>query len=435
MPTSARRVVVTGIGVLSPIGTGLAAFWESISAKKSGIAKIEHLSGTAVPGNIGGEVREWFDDGTARKGLLKPQRKSVKVMCREIQLGVGSANLALDDSQLDLSEIDHERLGVEFGANQMSSPPEVLGDGCFACADDEAFDFSRWGTEGIGRMDPLWLLKYLPNMPACHIGIHADARGPNNSLTMAEASGNNVMAEALRIITRNRADMMLAGACGSRVHPTKCLHANLWDEMADFNGDADPTTWCRPFDTSRRGQVVAEGACTLILEAEDHAIARGANILGTILGAGSSCVIGRDGQPDHTQAMVNAMKSALRDADVVAADIGHINAHGLGTHQSDPAEAAAIHEVFGNSGSTVPVTSLKGYIGNSGAASGTLELTASLLGLKNGVIPSTLNCTDPDSELNLNVVIGEDQATSNKLFLNVNVTSNGQAAAIVASGV
>lgn len=435
MTTSARRVVVTGVGILSPIGTGADAFWESLSTKRSGVGPIERLSDTAVPGNIAGEVKEWFDDGTARKGLLKPQRKSVKVMCREIQLGVGSANLALTDSNLDLDAIDHERLGVEFGANQMSSPPAVLSDSCSLCADEnKIFDFSRWGGEGLPTMDPLWLLKYLPNMPACHIGIHADARGPNNSLTMAEASGNNVMAEALRIISRNRADMMLSGSCGSRIHATKCLHANLWDEVADFNGDADPSTWCRPFDATRRGQVVAEGACTLILEAEEHATARGAEILGTILGAGSSCVVGRDGQPNHRQALVNAIQSALRDAGVAAADIGHINAHGLGTRQSDVTEALAIQDVFGES-AEVPVTSLKGYLGNSGAASGTLELVGSLLGLKNGLIPATLNCTELDPDCKVNVVMGDHLATSNKLFLNVNATINGQAAAVVASGV
>ncbi len=433
MTTSARRVVISGVGILSPIGTGRDTYWESLSAKQPGIGVVERLA-TALPGNVGGEVKAWFDDGTARKGLLKPQRKSVKVMCREIQLGVGSANLAIDNSGLDLTAIDHERLGVEFGANQMFSPPPVLGDSCFASSTGGKFDFDRWGEDGLPTMDPLWLLKYLPNMPACHIGIHVDARGPNNSLTMAEASGNSVLAEALRIIVRGRADMMLAGSTGSRLHPTKCLHAALWDELADFNGDADPSTWCRPFDASRGGQVVGEGACTLILEEEDHAQARGADVLGTVLGAGASCVIDRSGQPNHRQALVNAMTSALRDADISPGDVGHINAHGLGGRESDVIESHAIHDVFGESASTVPVTSIKGNIGNSGAASGTLELAASLLGLKNGVIPATLNCTEKADECDLNVVTGEHLATSNKVVLNINVTSNGQAAVIVACG-
>lgn len=434
MTTSARRVVITGVGILSPIGTGRDAYWKSLSEKRSGIAPIERLPGTALPHNVAGEVKEWFDDATARKGLLKPQRKSVKVMCREIQLGVASANIALGDSNLDLEAIDHERLGVEFGANQMFSPPPVLADSCFVSTTDGQFDFDRWGNEGLQTMDPLWLLKYLPNMPACHIGIHADARGPNNSLTMAEASGNCVLAEALRIIVRGRADMMVAGSTGSRLHPTKCLHAALWDELADFHGDADPSTWCRPFDANRGGQVVSEGACTLILEEEEHAKARGADILGSVLGAGCSCVIDRAGKPSHRQALVNAMRMALRDAGVSASEIGHINAHGLGGRESDVIEAQAIHDVFEASASTVPVTSIKGYIGNSGAASGTLELSASLLGLRNGVIPATLNCTARAEEIDLNVVTGDHLATTNKMLLNINVTSNGQAAAIVACG-
>jgi 3-oxoacyl-[acyl-carrier-protein] synthase II len=432
--SDSKRVAFTGVGIISPIGIGMDAYWESVAAQKSGISKVELLEASALPMNVAAEVKD-FTDANAKKEYLKKQRKSLKVMCREIQLGVASAHLALADCDLDLESIDHERLGVEFGANQMFSPAPVLAPGGFACStDDNQFDFENWGTLGLEQMEPLWLLKYLPNMPACHIGIHADARGPNNSLTLAEASGNSVLGEALRIIQRGRADLMLAGSCGSRINTTKCLHAALWDTLACYEGD-DPATWSRPFNSSSMGQVVGEGACTFMLEEEAHAKARGADIFGTILGAGSSCVRSREGKPNHRLAITHAVGKALKDAGISPADVGHINAHGLGVQEIDRAEADAIRDVFGDRASSIPVLAPKSFLGNSGAACGMLELSASLFGLKNGVIPATINYSPETTDYGLNVVHGEAQPIDNKVFLNVNVTGNGQAAALVCCGV
>jgi 3-oxoacyl-[acyl-carrier-protein] synthase II len=242
------------------------------------------------------------------------------------------------------------------------------------------------------------------------------------------------MGEAFAIISTGRADMMLAGSTGSRIHSIKCLHAALYDEMADYDGD-EPSTWSRPFDASRRGQVAGEGACTFIFEEEEHAKARGASIFGSVLSSASCCTINVDGTPRNREAMVGAISKALERAGVAPSDIGHINAHGLGCRQADIDEADAIHEVFGESASTVPVTAFKSVIGNSGAACGTLELAASLIGLQHGVVPATLNYSTPDDDCKLNVIHGEPLKTDNKLFLTVNVTAYGQAAALVACGV
>jgi 3-oxoacyl-[acyl-carrier-protein] synthase II len=429
-----KRVVVTGAGIISPIGIGRDEFWDGISTLKSGVSKIELMSASALPGHVAGECKG-FTDSAAKKEYLTAQRKSIKVMCREIQLGVASAHLALANSDLDMAAVDHERLGVEFGANQMFSTPDVLSEGVFRCDDENKnFNFDRWGDEGLTGMEPLWLLKYLPNMPACHIGIHADARGPNNSLTLAEASGNSAMGEAFGIISTGRADMMLAGSTGSRIQPTKCLHAALWDEMAEYD-DAEPGTWSRPFDATRRGQIAGEGSCTFLFEEEENAKARGAAIFGSILSAASCCVISIDGTPRTQDALVGAIRKAIERAGVSPSDIGHINAHGLGGRQTDIDEANAIHEVFGKFASTVPVTAFKSVIGNSGAACGTLELAASLIGLQHGVVPATLNYSTPDDNCKLNIVHGKPLKTDNKLFLTVNVTAFGQAAALVACGV
>ncbi|MEX2316460.1 MAG: beta-ketoacyl-[acyl-carrier-protein] synthase family protein [Pirellulales bacterium] len=432
---SARRIAITGAGVVSPIGIGAEAFWKNLAAGKSGVGPLTSMSYSAAPRNVAAEIRE-FTESEARKSWLKDLRKSIKVMCREIQLGVASASLVLENAGIDLEKIDHSRIGVEFGANLMLSPPDVLKDACWICCDESStgrqFQYERWGTTGLPSMEPLWLLRYLPNMPACHIGIAADARGPNNSITLAEASGNLVIGEASRIIARGSADVMIAGTTGTRVHPVKALQAALWDELAESDGP--PETWCRPFDLHRTGQVLGEGACSFLLEEESHARGRGARILGFVLGSGSSCVIRGDGTPDRPKALVNAMRAALNDAGISAKDVGHINAHGLASPLADREEYLAIKEVFGPLAEKVPVTALKSYLGNSGSGCGTLELAGSLLALGQGIVPPTLNYQTVDPECPLNVVHGGPLPVSNKTVLKISVTSIGQASAVVARG-
>jgi 3-oxoacyl-[acyl-carrier-protein] synthase II len=423
-----REVVITGIGIVSPIGIGIDDFTVGLRSGTSGIARLQNYSYLPVPQQIAGEVKGFE---AAKYARTREQKKSIRVMCREIQLAVASASLALDQAGVEDGVVAPERLGIDFGANLMLSPPEDLVEACGACVDanDHQFHYERWGDTGMGKMFPLWLLKYLPNMPACHIGIAADARGPNNSITLDEASGNLVLGEASRVIARGHADMMIAGATGTRVHAVKSIHAALWDTLAA--AESDPAAAYRPFDRNRNGQVVAEGACTFILEEAEHARRRGVKIYGKILGAGSSCVLDRAGNPDVCRALVLAMHSALRDAGVSPGDVGHINAHGLGTRESDRLEAVAIAEVFGNYASKVPVTALKSQLGNSGSGCGTLELAGSLVGLQHGGVPPTLNYSSPDPECPLNVVSGEPLETSNRLLLKVNVTRMGQASALV----
>jgi len=430
---SPRRVVITGVGVVSPLGIGYETFAKNLLEGKSGISRMESVGYSGAPQNVGGEIKG-FTETTAKNEYLKSQKKSIKVMCREIQFGVASASLAIGHSGLDMETIDHERFGVDFGANLMFSPPEVLKDACWLCVDegDAEFHFKheQWGTKGLSNLEPLWLLRYLPNMPACHIGIYADARGPSNSITLNEASGNLAVAEACHIIMRNLADTMVAGTTGTRIHAVKSMHAALWDILAQ-HGDDPPETWSRPFDKTRTGEVLAEGACSLILEEESHAKGRGAKILGRVLGSGSSCAFEPNGPYKVTRAIVNAVRAALRDAGITPADVGHINAHGLSTPWVDVDEAQAIHEIFGAGAETIPVTALKSVLANSGAGCGTLELAGSLAGLTQGVVPATANYRVPDPKCRLNIVHGKPLPTTNRIILNVNVTTIGQAAALV----
>jgi 3-oxoacyl-[acyl-carrier-protein] synthase II len=430
---SPKRVVITGVGIVSPLGIGFDVFSANLLAGKSSISQLESVPYSGAPHNVGAEIKD-FNETTAKNEYLKKQRKSIKVMCREIQFGVASATLAIEESGLDLGAIDHDRFGVDFGANLMFSPPSVLKDACWTCVieDDPTFTFQyeQWGGKGLRSLEPLWLLRYLPNMPACHIGINADARGPSNSITLNEASGNLAVAEAYHVIQRDLADVMIAGTTGTKIHSVKSMHAALWDTLAS-HGDDPPASWSRPFDKSRTGEVIAEGACSFILEEETHAKQRGATILGRVLGAGSSCAFDRNGHVCVTRALVNAMRVAIRDAGLTPEQIGHINAHGLGTPQMDLDEARAIHEVFGAGAEKIPVTALKSSLGNSGAGCGTIELAGSLAGLKQGVVPPTLNYRVPDPECRLDIVHGEPRSVANRIVLNANVTSMGQASVLV----
>lgn len=421
-------MVITGIGVVSPIGIGVDDFWKSLHTGTSGIRPTGALPCAPPNCRVAAEV---FDFNPSAFTKTREQKKALRVMCREIQLGFAAASLALDDAGIKEGEVAPERLGVEFGANLMLSPPEDLLEASAACCDpgSREFHYERWGELGLGAMFPLWLLKFLPNMPACHIGIAADARGPNNSVTLDEASANLVIGEALRVIARGHADVMITGSTGTRVHLVKSIHAMMWDKLAV--AENGPAAACRPFDRARTGQVIGEGAGVLILEDAGHARERGARIYGQVLGAGSSCVCSPSQRGDTRRALALAMRAALNDAGLKPHDIGHINAHGLASAESDLHEAQAIHDVFGEHASKVPVTALKSYLGNAAAGCGALELAGSLVGLTHGVIPPTLNCQNPDPECGLSVVTGAPLPIANRTFLKINVTRMGQASAVI----
>ena len=234
----------------------------------------------------------------------------------------------------------------------MLTMPEDYEAGMKKCADAGDFEFTRWGNEGLDQMTPLWMLKYLPNMPASHIAIYNDLRGPNNSLTMREAASNLAIGEAFRTIQRGHANAMVAGATGTRILPMQAIHALQTEQMAAEN--CDPTKASRPFDKNRTGMVAGEGAGMVVLEELESAKARGATILAEVVGFGSSNVADENLVGKCDVALAQAMRAALRDAKLEPANVGHINAHGLATTDLDAAEARAIREVFGDAADQGP---------------------------------------------------------------------------------
>lgn len=417
------RVVVTGVGVISPIGIGREAFWANLLAGQTGIRPLTAFSPAGLPSRLAAQILD-FDP---EKYIY--HKKFLKVMARDIQLGVAAASLAMKDAGLPRGSVDPNRLGVDFGAGHISTEPRELADAARSFAEDVegGNSLARFAEDGLGQICPLWLLKQLPNMPACHVAIEHDARGPNNTITACESSALLALAEALRVIQRDAADVMIVGACSSHISPLEIARLNLYESLSRQD---DPNAACRPFDRDRDGTVAGEGAAAFVLERYEHAVRRGATIYCEVLGAGAGC----DGAaPDNRRngvGLQRAIAAALRQSNLTPKDLGHINAHGKATKRDDWAEAQAYHSTLGDLAERIPVTALKSYFGHFDAGAGAVELAGSLLAMRYGVLPHTLNYRNPDPLCRLNVV-REPMKVTNPVALSVNRTRMGQSAAAV----
>jgi 3-oxoacyl-[acyl-carrier-protein] synthase II len=428
-----RQVAITGIGLITPLGSTKEALWEGLSNARSAVTPLTAACAQAIGVSFGAEARQFegkIDDFAAMDNEQKKAiRKQTKVMCRECQMGVAVAQHAMRDAGLVPGSFDPKRTGITFGTDYMLTLPEEFVEGIRQCLSEEGkFDFSRWAIEGMPKMSPLWLLKYLPNMPASHLAIFNDLQGPNNSLTLREAAANLAVGEAFQTILRGSADMIIVGATGTRLHPMKMIHALQQEELAG-NG-IDPARASRPFDRNRTGMVLGEGAGAIVLEEVSSAQSRGATIYGEVLASASSSVAARNLVARRDQAMQNVLRSLLTASALRPEDVGHVHAHGLSTRTCDVEEARAINAVFGGRADPVPVTAAKSYFGNLGAGSGMVELAASLLALAHNRLFPVLNYEDPDPECPLAVVSGAAVSPGGS-FINLSVTPQGQASAVL----
>ena len=417
------RVVVTGVGVVSPIGIGNDNFWDSLVHNRTGIDFLQSVPSDGLPSAFGAEVRDFNPANFLR------DKKFVKVMTRAIQLGVASSNLAVKDSGVISGTVDPYRFGVVYGCGRMTCHPNELATAVEVCRSEGGVDISKWGQKALNEIAPLWLLRQLPNMPASHVSIDHNACGPNNTITCRDASALLALSEAARVIEADRADCMIVGACSSNIHPVDIAKFHSFEGLSRRSDD--PTRACRPFDFEREGAVVGEGAASFMVESYEHAVARGANIYAEILGTGAGC----DGFGVANEAaglgLVRAMEAALRQSGVRPDELGHINAQGKSTQPDDIVEARAYHRVLGDYVMNIPVTALKSYVGHFDAGAGAVELAGTLLSLKNGYVPATLNYEIPDPRCGLNVVRGEAARLRNRTAVTVNRTAMGQSAAAV----
>jgi len=430
--TTKTRVVITGLGVVSPIGCDLDTVWQSLVAGRSGIRPIASLPMQSLLFQSGGECVDFTgaveDYGVNDKQLQRSIKKNAKVMCREIEMGVAAAQKALAHSGLTPEARNADRCGVLFGSDYILTRPEEYADGVDNCRDESGeFHVERWPTDGLPKVNPLWLLKYLPNMPNSHVAIFNDLRGPNNAITVREASMNLSVAEAAAIIERGQADAMLVGATGSRIHPLRTAHVTLIEKMASER--ADPSQMARPFDEDRDGMVVGEGAGALMLESYEHATARGAKIWGEIVGHGSAMVGRRPGRDALRMAVAGALGAAMRTGRERLAKTFHVHAHGLSTPAADSSEALGIGDVIGEFGDSVSVTTAKSYFGNLGAGAAAVELICSLLAIENKHLFPIKNLDKPCAEVTWRAAAAGDDPGNG--FAHISFTLQGQASSLV----
>jgi 3-oxoacyl-[acyl-carrier-protein] synthase II len=413
-------VVITGIGVACPLGIGREAVEQSLAARRAGFRRLDDLSTTGLRGKVAGIVPD-FDPA-----LYVRPRKSLKVMARDSQLTLAAADLVRTDARLSADSVDPDRIGVIFGADVIRNPLNEVAEPFRGCFEEGEYDFARWGEGGMRVVFPLSMLKLLPNMPACHVSISQDARGPNNTVCLREASGLAALGEARRVVERGWADVMLAGGASSRLNAYDLARFELGEEVSACD---DPDAACRPFDSGRDGQVLGEAAAILTLERADFAARRGATVLAEIRGWGSA------GEPVAVGASITgrsvraAVEAALADARLKPGDVGFVSAHGIATRAGDAAEAQALNAVLPGR----PVFAPKSYFGNLGGACGIVETAIAALALARGSLPPTLHCERPDPACPVNLVRDAPLTSFAPVCVVVNYTGAGQAVAVVLS--
>lgn len=403
-----ERVVVTGMGVVSPVGTGLEAFWSALVAGRSGIGPITRFDASEFATRIAGEVRD-FDP------TRYLDKKEARRMDRFTQFAVAAAGMALEDAGLGTDGLDRDRVAVILGC----------GIGGIETLEDQARVLVN---RGPGRISPFFVPMMIPNMAAGQIAITFGFRGPNVTTVTACASGANAIGDAFKMIQRGQVDVAVTGGTEAPITPLSVAGFCAMKALSTRNDE--PERACRPFDAGRDGFVMSEGAAVLVLEGLSHARRRGARIYAEVLGYGSSCDAYHITAPDPEGAgAALAMAAALADAGLGPQDIDYINAHGTSTPLNDRLESLAIKQVFGPRAYEIPVSSTKSMIGHLLGAAGAIEAVATILTMVRGVIPPTINYEEPDPECDLDYVPNVarparvDRALSNSLgFGGHNVT-------------
>ncbi len=378
-----KRVAITGLGVVSPVGLGRTAFWDALVAGKSGAGYITQFDCRAYAVRIAAEVRD-FDPCQ----YMEP--KEAKRTDRFAQFAVAAARMALEDAALAVNKANAERVGVFIGSG--------IG-GIWTW--ESQFDMLR--NRGPDRVSPFFVPMMIANMAAGQVSIVLGAKGPGSCVTTACASGAHAIGDAMQIIRRGEAEVMLAGGAEAAITPMGIAGFAALRALSARNDE--PGRASRPFDATRDGFVMGEGAAVLVLEAEEHALARGARIYAELVGYGMSADAFHITEPaPDGDGAVRAMRAALHSASMQPQDIDYINAHGTSTPLNDRVETTAIRVVFGKSAERVAVSSSKSMTGHLLGAAAAVEMAASVLACYDSVIPPTINYEHPDPECDLDYV-------------------------------
>ncbi len=405
-----RRVVITGLGTLNPLGNDPSATWEMVVTGRSGIGPITHFDAGELKTQFGGEVKE-FDP------VMRFGQKDARRMDRVTQLALAAAEQAISDANLDLNDDIGETTGVVLGCGLGNIGSTIAG-------------VHSYGEQGPKRMSPFFIPMMLADSPASTISIKYGLRGPNMAIATACAAGNNALGEAAKMIQRGAVNLMLAGGAEAPLFPEVIAGFNATGALSTFN--EDPARASRPFDANRDGFVTSEGAAILVLEELEHALARGARIYAEFLGYGSSADAYHISAPAADGAgAIKAMNAALKDAGLQPAEIDYINAHGTSTKLNDKGETMAIKQVFGEQAYDLPVSSTKSSHGHLLGAAGALEALIAVKALGAQYLPPTINYQTADPDCDLDYVANTGRAADIHTVLSNGFGLGGHNATII----
>ncbi|MCP4415150.1 MAG: beta-ketoacyl-ACP synthase II [Chloroflexi bacterium] len=405
------RIVITGMGVMSPLGHTTEESWDSLLNGRSGIGPITHFDASGLPSRVAGEVKEFV----AKKYM---DFKEARRMSRASQFAVAAARMALTDAGLSGPVPNAERVGTLIG----------VGVGGFEVADK---NLQILRSKGFNRVSPFAMTGFLPNMPSHHVSLLAKALGPLNTVTAACATGTQAIGEAMELIRHGRADMMITGGAEGLIHEAAIAGFGAMRALSTRFNDS-PEKASRPFDKNRDGFVLSEGAGVMIIERLDHAVAREAHIYAELKGYASSADAYHVAQPDPKAAgAVRAMKWTVEDACLLPDNVNYINAHGTSTPINDAAETFAIKSLFGERAYELPISSSKSVLGHAMGGTGAIEAIFTALALNQGIIPPTWNYETPDPACDLDYVPNEPRKASLKVALSNSFGLGGQNACLV----
>ncbi len=415
-----RRVVVTGLGMINPLGNDVATVWDALLHGKSGVGYITVFDASAFPTKIAAEIRNWDISQVVDDPSIWVKRG------RHAKFAAGAARQAIGDSGILDSLSDRGRIGVYFGAGEGNQDFYNFTQMIAAAATaDNQLDLDTFMRTGLKILDPILELEQEPSMPAAHLASLFDVQGPNINCLTACAASSQAVGEATELIRHGHVDAMIAGGAHSMIHPFGLTGFNLLTALSTSNDH--PTKASRPFDRLRDGFVLGEGSSVVILEELEHAKKRGAKIYGEVLGYGCTADAYRitDIHPEGRGA-IGCMRASLRDAGLSPDAVGYVNAHGTSTSVNDRVETVACKAVFGERAMQVPVSSTKSMMGHLIAAAGVTEMIVCLLAIRDGVIPPTINLENPDPECDLDYVPNVAREAKVNVALNNSFGFGGQ---------
>lgn len=424
---SQERVVITGMGIVSPLGNDVPTLWEAILAGKSGAGKNTIFDASTFPTTFDTEAKDY----DFHKHTRFPERH--EACSRGSGFALGASAQACREAGIDLETdepadgIDRTRLGIYLGAGEGS----LDNDAFFGCliagwdADKEEMIWPKATRAALDQMTAVRELEQEPQMAAAHIAMLTGARGPTRSCLTACAASTQAIGEAMMVIRKGDADVMLAGGAHSMIHPLGLTGFNRLTALSTRNDS--PETASRPFCASRDGFVLGEGAAILILESLSSAQRRGAKVLAELVGYGSSSDAFRvTDMHDEGRGAIQAIRAALSDAGLTCDDVDYINTHGTSTQENDSIETLAIKTVFGDRAKQVPASSVKSMLGHLIGAAGAAELITCVLAIRNSIVPATINLHDPDPKLDLDYVPNTPRNMAVNVAMNESFGFGGQ---------